>query len=188
MQKVSKQSLAMIALSILLAISIALTFTFAVAQSTKTAKGTITFSGTAALTLTGFGAQSAGNDGTFSISVTSAGATVTGAEGVNALSGMKFALAGNSAPAYVKVVLSVEGANVDTKTGKAVAATLKQGDNFGEVTTNSITTTKKLAAGTTWTLDDILSLVADVQKYTDESTSSTVTLTFTASTNSDDLA
>ena len=45
MQKVSKQSLAMLALSILLAISIALTFTFAALNSTKTATGTITFTG-----------------------------------------------------------------------------------------------------------------------------------------------
>lgn len=45
MQKVSKQSLAMIALSILLAISIALTFTFAALNPTRTAKGTIIFSG-----------------------------------------------------------------------------------------------------------------------------------------------
>ena len=44
MQKVSKQSLAMIALSILLAISIALTFTFAGLSATETATGTITFS------------------------------------------------------------------------------------------------------------------------------------------------
>ena len=44
MQKVSKQSLAMIALSILLAISIALTFTFAALQGSKKATGTITFS------------------------------------------------------------------------------------------------------------------------------------------------
>ena len=47
MQKVSKQSLAMIALSILLAISIALTFTFAGLSATKTATGNITFSGDA---------------------------------------------------------------------------------------------------------------------------------------------
>ena len=46
MQKVSKQSLAMLALSILLAISIALTFTFAaVTSQSKTATGTITFDG-----------------------------------------------------------------------------------------------------------------------------------------------
>ena len=47
MQKVSKQSLAMIALSILLAISIALTFTFAGLSASNTASGTITFQGDA---------------------------------------------------------------------------------------------------------------------------------------------
>ena len=47
MQKVSKQSLAMIALSILLAISIALTFTFAALSATRTATGNITLSGDA---------------------------------------------------------------------------------------------------------------------------------------------
>ena len=45
MQKVSKQSLAMIALSILLAISIALTVTFAATQVSKKATGSITFTG-----------------------------------------------------------------------------------------------------------------------------------------------
>ncbi len=55
MQKVSKQSLAMIALSILLAISIALTFTFAALQDRKTATGTITFSGDASVTWSGTG-------------------------------------------------------------------------------------------------------------------------------------
>ena len=51
MQKVSKQSLAMIALSILLAISIALTFTFAALSASKTATGTITFNKAYGLTL-----------------------------------------------------------------------------------------------------------------------------------------
>ena len=53
MQKVSKQSLAMIALSILLAISIALTFTFAALTNEKTATGTITFAGQYSITMTG---------------------------------------------------------------------------------------------------------------------------------------
>ena len=53
MQKVSKQSLAMIALSILLAISIALTFTFAALAKTKTATGTIQFSGDKGIVYTG---------------------------------------------------------------------------------------------------------------------------------------
>ena len=68
MQKVSKQSLAMIALSILLAISIALTFTFAVAQSTKTAKGTITFSGDKYVSLTSSGTDAViGSEGNATI-------------------------------------------------------------------------------------------------------------------------
>ena len=54
MQKVSKQSLAMLALSILLAISIALTFTFAALSGSKKATGTITFSGGFSITTTGF--------------------------------------------------------------------------------------------------------------------------------------
>ena len=54
MQKVSKQSLAMIALSILLAISIALTFTFALLTDSKTATGTIQFSGSGSLSWSGF--------------------------------------------------------------------------------------------------------------------------------------
>ena len=66
MQKVSKQSLAMIALSILLAISIALTFTFAALQDSKTAKGTITFSGNATVTLAG--GTVSGNEMTFNLS------------------------------------------------------------------------------------------------------------------------
>ena len=53
MQKVSKQSLAMLALSILLAISIALTFTFAAMQDSKKAQGSITFSGEASVTWAG---------------------------------------------------------------------------------------------------------------------------------------
>ena len=79
MQKVSKQSLAMIALSILLAISIALTFTFAALSDSKTAKGTITFSGEATVVWTG-GTPNGGNT-TFTLvnadfDVTSTGATL----------------------------------------------------------------------------------------------------------------
>ena len=62
MQKVSKQSLAMLALSILLAISIALTFTFAALNASKTATGTITFSGDASVAWTGSGLEFAGTD------------------------------------------------------------------------------------------------------------------------------
>ena len=67
MQKVSKQSLAMLALSILLAISIALTFTFAALSDSKTATGTVTFSKGFTLTSTGF--SGSGSD-TFTITPT----------------------------------------------------------------------------------------------------------------------
>ena len=69
MQKVSKQSLAMIALSILLAISIALTFTFAALSDKKTATGTITFSGASALLI-----NNAEEDYTFAIAFDGTGA------------------------------------------------------------------------------------------------------------------
>ena len=76
MQKVSKQSLAMIALSILLAISIALTFTFAaVANVSKTATGTLTFSGKYSIVWAGGGdvsidSDNAGNGMTFTLDET----------------------------------------------------------------------------------------------------------------------
>ena len=68
MQKVSKQSLAMIALSILLAISIALTFTFAVFSGAKKANGTITFSGGFTLATANFANND--NDDTRSFAIT----------------------------------------------------------------------------------------------------------------------
>ncbi len=64
MQKVSKQSLAMIALSILLAISIALTFTFAALSAQKEITGTIQFSGGKAIVLNG-----AADDATYTFNI-----------------------------------------------------------------------------------------------------------------------
>ena len=79
MQKVSKQSLAMLALSILLAISIALTFTFAVLQDEKTATGTITFSGEASVAWTGGTADT--EEGSIKFSLTNADFTFSVEEG-----------------------------------------------------------------------------------------------------------
>jgi len=76
MQKVSKQSLAMLALSILLAISIALTFTFAALTDSKKATGTITFSGGGSVTWEGTGAA---DDGTYSFTLTEADFTINAA-------------------------------------------------------------------------------------------------------------
>ena len=73
MQKVSKQSLAMLALSILLAISIALTFTFAALTDSRKATGTITFSSGGTVAWTGnsqsdtIGVTASGNDVVFTL-------------------------------------------------------------------------------------------------------------------------
>ena len=184
MQKVSKQSLAMLALSILLAISIALTFTFAAAQDTKSATGTITFTGNAALTISGF----AGTDeaGTFTINVDSNGVSYVGGESVTLLEDMKFGLATTSAPAYVKVVLSVQGKNIEigpTAANKAVAVAMSNPAGFDAPLDNAIKTSAKQAAGKTWTLKKVLSFASDVSKYVDEPAGATkVTLTITADT------
>ena len=190
MQKVSKQSLAMIALSILLAISIALTFTFAAAQASKTATGTITFSGQAALVINGFSGTT--DAGTFDISVGTNNTVTVAGKDAAALSDMSFGLATTSAPAYIKVAISVNGQNIEignTITDKAVAVKMSNPSDFtiSESDTKIMTTTKKIAANTTWTLDNVLSFVADITKYADETSSSTVTLTITADTNSANL-
>ena len=69
MQKVSKQSLAMLALSILLAISIALTFTFAAVSQARTATGTINFAGSSAILI-----NDAQSDYTYTINIDGNGA------------------------------------------------------------------------------------------------------------------
>ena len=189
MQKVSKQSLAMIALSILLAISIALTFTFAAAQATKAATGTITFSGKGALLLDGF----AGTDeaGTFTITVSNGSIlNYLGTENKSSLSDLKFGLASTSAPAYVKVAISVKGKNIGLgDSTKCVNATLKMNVNaLGSAKDNTYTTEDKQPANKTWTVDDLMSFGADSTKYVNEEDgSSTITLTVTASTNASDL-
>ena len=189
MQKVSKQSLAMIALSILLAISIALTFTFAVAQSTKTATGTITFSGVAALVLDGFAGEADG--GTFTITVSDGeNLDYLGAENKKLLKDFKFGLTSASAPAYVKVAVSVDGKNIAVgSSDKCVTATLKSNvDALGTAVNKEYTTEGKQPAGKTWTVDDLITFAADSTKYVDETAnSSKIILTITASTNKSDL-
>ena len=53
MQKISRKSLAVVALSVLLAISMALTFTFAALGASAKATGTITFQGKYSITMVG---------------------------------------------------------------------------------------------------------------------------------------
>jgi len=102
MQKVSKQSLAMLALSILLAISIALTFTFAALTNTKTAEGTITFSGSVGLVVDATSniatSESDSEKYTFNIE------NPTTAEEINtALAGVSFKLVSTSQSAYIRI-------------------------------------------------------------------------------------
>ena len=183
MQKVSKQSLAMLALSILLAISIALTFTFAAASASKTATGEITFTGTAALVINGF--DGTADAGTFTVNIAGDGTvSYVGDEGVDALEEMSFGLTNTSAPAYVKVLLEVTGPNVEignTTTNKVIAVNLVKASSFGEISTNAMTTTSTVAASTSWKLSDVLKFsAATVANY--KTGASTVKLTITADT------
>jgi len=106
MQKVSKQSLAMIALSILLAISIALTFTFAVLSDTRTATGTIEFSGNVGLVYDGV-ADSA----SITIAVVYDGDDYTAKVGEIEISAIKIKLAKTSVNATIATDLQCSGRN-----------------------------------------------------------------------------
>ena len=109
MQKVSKQSLAMLALSILLAISIALTFTFAALNSTKTATGTITFSGNVSVSYTAAGTES--TDGSVS-TITLGEITYNGASSsvANAADNEYFTIKADKS-AYITVTVTLDVVN-----------------------------------------------------------------------------
>ncbi len=136
MQKVSKQSLAMIALSILLAISIALTFTFAGLTASKTATGTITFSGEATVAWSG-GTVNDGNT-TFTLvnadfNVTSAGATLNDT-GKTKLEDISVTIT-NTATTTLNYSISM--ATATGVTFSEVTGTLASGDaNSGTITKN----------------------------------------------------
>ena len=101
MQKVSKQSLAMLALSILLAISIALTFTFAAASTTKTATGTITFNGEFGLIYDGLTNNDV-NDIAFTITFSAGAPTIaTSATSGGTLDGVALKMSSTSKTATV---------------------------------------------------------------------------------------
>ncbi len=146
MQKVSKQSLAMLALSILLAISIALTFTFAALTDSKKATGTITFSGNVALEMecgigspTGTGTTTDPFVFTYQVNgQTSAAATVTA---INAeLANVTFGLADASNDAYiqVKVTATAGGTAIVLADGTKDTAF---GNKVGELGTGAVYTT-----------------------------------------------
>ena len=150
MQKVSKQSLAMLALSILLAISIALTLTFAALSQQKTATGTITFDGNVALELTGF--EGGPDSFTFTIN------NPTDASVINsALAGYQFALASTSQNAYisVKIVITGQSGITFTQTSEPTGYNAATGDAFATGYT-WMSTNAFAVAGSTGDLADFI--------------------------------
>ena len=175
MQKVSKQSLAMIALSILLAISIALTFTFALtAAKQKQANGTITFGGEVAILMIGYGNETA-NTYEFKISDV--------VDGDIALSSYKMGLATTSVNAYLKVTVSaLTGANADSG-GVTMSAIANDTEYTKSASTEFVTKTKITGGeGNAISLSDLIKIKVDLSKLTDDS-NVTFTVTVNASVN-----
>ena len=108
MQKVSKQSLAMLALSILLAISIALTLTFAALNTSKTATGTITFSGEVGLIYSGLTSGTDANDVTFTITYSSEGNPTLATEAATDLNSVVLKMA-NTCLLYNQALMNIIG-------------------------------------------------------------------------------
>ena len=158
MQKVSKQSLAMIALSILLAISIALTFTFAAltAEQNK-ATGTITFTGNLAIKMTGFEGKGP-TSYTFSVATTD-GTIELGDTLTIGISGMD---------AYVQIAVSApSGTNSSAVT---VGQSKKLNDSYGKVgDSNTYQSTKKIKKDTSVKLNELIELSANLNDLVDES-------------------
>ena len=161
MQKVSKQSLAMIALSILLAISIALTFTFAALTASKTATGTITFQGEASVTWTGGTADTEAGSVKFTLTnkdfdVTSTGATLN-ATGKAVLAGIKVTIT-NSATTQLNYSITMPTVSGATITSADIEGTVASGDensgtvekNLGDFISNITFTTAQMDAKVTF--------------------------------------
>ena len=166
MQKVSKQSLAMLALSILLAISIALTFTFAAASVSKTAQGTITFTGSYAVAWTG-GTESEGNI-TFTLAETCFDVTASGAK-LNA-----------SLNETGKTALAAYSVTFTNATSKVAAYTVTEAQTSSDTGTIDITLKNDTAdvnanSAVTKTLAD---LISDIQIT--EATGAEIVFTITA--------
>ena len=166
MQKVSKQSLAMIALSILLAISIALTFTFAGLSANKTAKGTITFSGNVTVA---YDADTTTANGTIVFTPNYTDSTVT-------TDNKQFTIGGSDA--YVQIEITVEGGTGVTVQVKDPFATSPA---FANITSNSATfkSANKVTKDTSYNVDDLVKATFDA---TEELTNCTITIKVSADT------
>ena len=153
MQKVSKQSLAMLALSILLAISIALTLTFAALSDSKTATGTITFTGNVALMMQNGGSDFSTGAGTDASPYTFTIANPTDASAINtALEKVTFKLTDTSQNAYIVVSVTV----TTTQPQSAIAFTAGTGtaSSYGAASGSDFST------GVTWTSNSALAASA----------------------------
>ena len=186
MQKVSKQSLAMLALSILLAISIALTFTFAALSSTKTATGTITFTGEMGLVFAGTDVADT-NNLTFNIKFGSTGAPTLELTNQTAtqLSAVSLKLADTSKDvASVGLAIaykddgSVASGNVDSALKALISLTNDTYDN----STNGFRAGETVIADLTsiFTFDNVETLTADQFKAVNDAGVLTVEVTFVA--------
>lgn len=103
MQKqISKQGLAIVALSLLLAVCMALTATFAVFKTSETVNGSITFSGNSVLSISGFGEAT---NQTYTYSKTSKIAGIT--DGASYYSTGSIGLTSSSAASYLKVTFTL---------------------------------------------------------------------------------
>ena len=155
MQKVSKQSLAMLALSILLAISIALTFTFAGLTAQKTASGEITFQGNVAITLgAGFSSDK--------LSITTNG---SGALAIpdNATIG----LAAGSVAAHMKITVGAPtGANASAVTISS-KETVASGWNKSSTDTIYVTVGNKIQAEGSVKLSDLIQISVNLDELKD---------------------
>ena len=169
MQKVSKQSLAMIALSILLAISIALTFTFAAMNDTKTVNGTITFSGNVAIQM-GFGFEADGSNYKITLTANAAGITIPDAATIG--------LSSSSTDAYVRIVVSdLRGANA---TAGAVSVAAKSSVADYSISGKTFTSTAKISAGANVELADLIQFTVDLNELANDTA---VTFTITVDAN-----
>ena len=136
MQKVSKQSLAMLALSILLAISIALTFTFAALSDQRKATGSITFSGNVAITY-----DSSATDGTITL-------TADYVDSEFDITDKEFGITGSDA--YVTIQVKV--------TDASVTVTLPSSLSLGSQTLENATTTITAGQTATFTCSEKLTV------------------------------
>ena len=177
MQKISRKSLAVVALSVLLAISMALTFTFAALNAEqRTATGTITFAGGLTITL----APGEGVNGTNGITIASSGQdlTITITDAAFEYSTDKFVLTAAAKADLAKATVTITSATEKTFYWDAAltdtageTSTVKAGAEIGndKESTDGAEVSKTLA-----------DFISDIEITGAVSTDNTFTVTFNA--------